>query len=653
MRIIFSFLIALVFTSVLSANDGQRIWVYFKDKGQVEIHKIQAIAQSHLSERSVLRRMRQGKVPPLDYSDLPVQASYLQKLQQMGFIVYRQSKWLNAVSGWADENTINTLHDLPFVLKIEKVRRYTCTNRYEPCSQDHSFLGKTEQNEYGPSENQDMMIGIPQAHNMGFHGQGVRIALFDTGFLLHHDALQNVKVMASWDFVQGDSTVANEQNDAASQQNHGTEVLAVIAGYKPSQLIGPAYGAEYLLAKTELVTSETHLEEDNWVAAAEWADSLGTDIISTSLGYSTFDSGQVNYTYADMDGNTTIITRAADLAVSKGIAVFAAAGNEGNNTWHYITAPADGDSVIAVGGVQPDGAPWSTSSYGPTADGRIKPDLVAQGQAVYTINPASLNLYSYASGTSMACPLAAGAAAILLSADSTLTPMQLRELMTSTASRAQNPDNKMGYGLINLEKSLARILDGRVVQLTGFTSYSTAGRNVLNWSVNSSMKIKEWIIARQRGEADFNTIGYLQVPVDQIYPANFSFADLDISGGEVYRYRLQVELVTGNIFSIDTLLVQSSTPQQVGLYQNFPNPFNTTTQIIFSLPTAQQVNLKVYERTGRLVKILIDDSILPPAFYHYFWDGTTTNGTPVASGVYYIVLSTPSGQKVIKGVFLK
>jgi len=653
MRTIYCLFITLFIIADNFAGDGQRIWIYFKDKGKVEFQNYQTIVSSHLSGQSVQRRLKLGRSPLYDFSDLPLEKTYLQQLKQLGFIIYRQSRWFNAVSGWIDDKTVTKLNALSFVLKIEKVRKYSYSADYEPSGPDQWSLGKRIQSEYGPSENQDKMIGIPQAHSMGFHGEGIRIALFDSGFLLSHESLQHVKVIASWDFIQGDSVVANGQGDAPSQQNHGTEVLAVIAGYDPMQLIGPAYAAEYLLAKTELITSETHLEEDNWVAAAEWADSLGADIISTSLGYSTFDSGQVDYTYADMDGNTTIITRAADLAVSKGIAVFAAAGNEGLHSWHYITAPADGDSVIAVGGVQSNGSPWATSSYGPTVDGRIKPDLSAQGQSVYSVMPTSLNGYNYFSGTSMACPLAAGAAAIILSADSTLTPMQLREVMISTASQAQSPDNKMGYGLINLEKCLVQILDGQVLQLTNFTANAGAGKNELSWTAVSAIDIKNWIIGRQRGQAEFQIIGQLAVPAGQSYPAVFNFTDLDIAGGELYRYRLQVELVLGTIYTMDTLVVQSAIPAQVALYQNFPNPFNTTTQILFSLPKAQKVSLRIYDRTGRQVKALIENTALTTSYYHCFWDGTGSDGSAVASGVYFIVLTTDLDQRVIKGVFLK
>jgi len=653
MKYLFIISVSIFFIQNLAAQSGQRVWIYFKDKGNVERGEFAPAYPSSLSQHALQRRLNQGKFPLVDYTDLRLEPAYIQKIQELGYVIHRQSRWLNAVSIQAGEADGMKLMTLPFVLKIEGV----CSHRFqkypEPASINKTWLGKTGQDDYGPSENQNKMIGITEAHALGFHGEGIRIALFDTGFNLQHESLKHLQIIATRDFVQGDTNVANEGTDSPSQHNHGSEVLAVIGGFKPGQIIGPAYAAEFLLAKTEIVNSETHVEEDNWVAAAEWADSMGADIISTSLGYSNFDSGQVDYTYADMDGNTTIITRAADLAVSKGISVFASAGNEGNDSWYYITAPADGDSVIAMGGVRPDGSAWSTSSNGPTSDGRIKPDLVAQGQSVYSINPNSVDQYITASGTSFASPLGAGAAAILLSTDPTMTPMQLRELMISSATKAQNPDNKMGYGLIDLEESMAHILTTRIVQVTDFGAQAANGRNVLTWTATSKMKIKDWIIERKTAGSQFSEIGRLAVPDNQIYPAVFEFTDLAIAGGEYFQYRLQSDLAVGISIRLDTLYLQSVSPQQIALYQNFPNPFNAETRITFSLPQQQQVRLMIYDRMGQLVKVLVDNINLPSAFHHYIWDGNTEKGNRVASGIYFIVFTSPSHQKVIKAALLK
>jgi len=268
--------------------------------------------------------------------------------------------------------------------------------------------------------------------------------MLDTGYNLQHEALQHIVPVAQYDFIFHDDTTRNQPNqDVASQHNHGTQTLSVIGGMKDRRLYGTAFGAQYILAKTEDVRSETPIEEDNWVAAIEWADSLGADIASTSLGY--FDW----YTYEDMDGNTAVTTRAADKAVARGIVVVVAAGNWRNKDWHYISAPADADSVIAVGAVDINNQITSFSSAGPTYDGRIKPEVVALGSGVYAVHPNDSTAYLRVAGTSFSTPLTAGVTALLLEAHPTWTPMQVREALMMTADRADNPDNLYGWGLVN------------------------------------------------------------------------------------------------------------------------------------------------------------------------------------------------------------
>jgi subtilisin family serine protease len=231
-----------------------------------------------------------------------------------------------------------------------------------------------------------------------------------------------------------------------------------MAGFKPGQLIGPAYGASVLLARTENDASETPLEEDNWVAALEWADSLGVDVISASLAYLEYDEGFADWTWEDMDGNTTVVTQAADHAVSLGIVVVNSAGNRGLplvGQGNSLMAPADGDSVLTIGSVTNAGARSSFSSVGPTFDGRIKPDLMAQGSSTRCASSSNQTGYSTASGTSLSCPLVAGVVAQLLSAQPTATPMMIRDALRLTASQSQSPDSLMGWGIVNAVSALA------------------------------------------------------------------------------------------------------------------------------------------------------------------------------------------------------
>jgi serine protease AprX len=295
---------------------------------------------------------------------------------------------------------------------------------------------------YGDCFSQIHPIQVDQLHDAGYSGAGVIVCMLDTGFLRTHAALTNVHVIAEYDFVQGDSVTSNQAGDDPHQHDHGTLTLSIIAGYDPGHLIGPAYGADYVLAKTETISSETPIEEDWWVAGAEWADSLGADVISSSLGY--FDW----YTYEDMDGNTAVTTIGADMAVANGICVVNAAGNEGADTWHYIIAPADGDSVITVGAVDSVGVIAPYSSRGPTYDGRTKPDVCAMGSGTIFAVAGTVADYRRGTGTSLSTPLVAGVAALLIQAHPTWTPVQVREALRTTALRASHPDDDYGWGLI-------------------------------------------------------------------------------------------------------------------------------------------------------------------------------------------------------------
>jgi serine protease AprX len=434
-----------------SSSKGEKYWIFFNDKGSGGLRKTAlAELEQQLLPKARSRRakvLRNGML--VDYTDFPLWKPYTDELQRNGIKVVNRSRWLNAVSAFLDAEQLQWIGQQPFVLQYPPVGKFKRQPEPEGESLSKSS-GPSSPNilDYGNSLTQNQIISVPQVHQLGFFGQGILIALLDTGFRLRHEAFDQLDVIAKYDFINKDTVVENESGqDVSSQDNHGTMILSILAGYGPGNLIGPAFKASFLLAKTEYVPTETPIEEDYWIAAAEWADSLGADIISSSLGYTDW------YTYADMNGNTTPITIAADLAVKKGIVVMIAAGNDGAMPWHYISAPADGDSVIAVGAVNAIGAIASFSSRGPTSDGRIKPDLVTMGIGTRCVAiPTGEEIgtsYTEVSGTSAACPLAAGAAALILSAHPELTPIQLREALLGTADRSFPPDNVYGYGLVN------------------------------------------------------------------------------------------------------------------------------------------------------------------------------------------------------------
>ncbi|HRX52541.1 MAG TPA: S8 family serine peptidase, partial [Candidatus Krumholzibacteria bacterium] len=250
-------------------------------------------------------------------------------------------------------------------------------------------------------------------------------------------------VVDAYDFLNDDAVVDNEPDDPATAHNHGTATWSNVGAHRPGVLVGPAYGADFALAKTEDVAGEYPQEEDFWVAGLEWLEGLGVDVVNSSLGYSNW------YVFADLDGNTAVTTRAADHAAALGVVVVNSAGNARANSWGHIIVPSDGDSVIAVGAVDADGVVTYFSSPGPTADGRIKPDVSARGLQNSTAGAGSDDAYSSASGTSLAAPLVTGVAALILERQPGLTPLQVREALRATADHALLPNNDIGWGLID------------------------------------------------------------------------------------------------------------------------------------------------------------------------------------------------------------
>ncbi|HMN49962.1 MAG TPA: S8 family serine peptidase [Ignavibacteriaceae bacterium] len=458
-----------------SGTQGNKIlvWIYFSDKG---VNAIDGLSnpKTIVSKKSLERRSKVlSKTNLVDFTDLPIDQNYINVLRQNGFVVKQKSKWFNAVSGYATLSEINSISSLSFVKKIDIVKKLlrrkddvefqtSEINLDKSLTQPEGILSFN----YGSSFTQLSLSNIPQVHDLGYTGKGVTICLMDAGFdNLQHEVFSNMNIVAQWDFVNSDSVVAN-QNDMG-EGSHGTATLSIIGGYKEGQLIGPAFGANYLLAKTENTDSETPIEEDNWIAALEWADSIGVDVTSTSLGYLTYDSPYTSYTWENMDGNTASITIAADLAVKKGIVVVNSAGNEGfNSTHNTLGAPADGDSVISVGSVSSNGVRSYFSSVGPTADGRIKPDVMAMGSNDYHASSVG-NSYSFGSGTSYSCPIVAGVCALLLEKNPKLTPMEVLQTLKSTSSQSSNPDNLYGWGIINayaaLNSIIADVKDTKVV----------------------------------------------------------------------------------------------------------------------------------------------------------------------------------------------
>lgn len=421
--------------------------VYLRDKGDVSAGRFSAT--DLLSPRAIERRQRAGIQVP-DFRDFPVNRDYINKISLSGLKLHSVSKWMNtALFKSQTAFDIKILHDLPFVSDVKVVKTPGNKNSYNN-KLDFQIL----QTDLPPYDRPITMINGYPLHNSGFNGKNILIAILDGGFL-NFDQISSLNelrarhgIKKTWDFVKNTETVNNASI-------HGTAVLSVLAGEIPGMIEGTAPGAEYLLLKTEDVESEFPCEEDFWAAGAEYADSIGADIISSSLGYFNFDDPSLNYKFSDLDGNTAFVTRVADFAASKGILVVNSAGNERNSAWKRIIFPSDGDSVLAVGAVDGNNLISDFSSSGPSADRRIKPDNVAMGVNIPVQISASTVVRS--SGTSFSCPVLSGIAACLMQAVPGVLNTDIIKSMHSSGDRSAFPDSLYGYGIPDIVLALTEL----------------------------------------------------------------------------------------------------------------------------------------------------------------------------------------------------
>jgi serine protease AprX len=448
-------IIAVLLTAPLLAQPLTKHWIQFKDKkdNPYSIDK----PEEYLSARAIERRKRYNI--EIDETDLPVNPSYLNEIKNAGGVIYTTSKWFNAATVYAEDDILAKIKELPFVLSTEPVGRYTKANpsRSRPKVRGNGEKYVQYNEHYGHGDNQIKMLNGDLLHNMGFDGDGMMVAVLDGGFtnvdiMPFFDTLRaNGRILEGWDMVDNDSYVYESSS-------HGTQVLSTMAANLPGLLIGTAPDATYVCIKTEDVRSELRIEEDNWVAGAEYADSLGVDVINSSLGYTTFNIQSMSHTYEDMDGKTSRATIGADMAASKGMLIVVSAGNEGGGKWKYMGAPADGDDVFAIGGVDRSEKRASFSSQGPTFDGRVKPNVMARGaQSIVA------SLYAYevdsANGTSFASPILAGMVTSLWQAFPEKTNIEIMRAIEKSSDNYHTPNGKTGYGLPDFYKAY-RILSG-------------------------------------------------------------------------------------------------------------------------------------------------------------------------------------------------
>jgi serine protease AprX len=442
------FLLIIELGSAAAADSTGVYWIFLRDKGpDVESRLVEF--QKQLPSKTIQRRRKSmGCEIVTDIYDLPVYEPYIASLAKRIVKLREKSRWLNAISAEISLEDLASIEKQPFVTEIRPVLRsdpqsmkvqvtdsWTAGERvyqYRPTSID-----------YGRSFDQLEQIDVIWAHEQGYHGEGIIICFLDTGFLTYHHAFNHMDILATYDFINDDDFVGfDPDQDLPGQPDHGTGCLGTIGGYYPGELVGPAFEASYILCKTEETGSETAVEEDYYVAGLEWGERMGADVASSSLSYSDW------YSADDYDGLSCVTTVAANIAFQKGMILCSSMGNAGPGKF-TLGAPADSRYSLGIGAVQWNGELARFSSWGPTADGRIKPDVCARGVATVAATPYTTDGFGLWNGTSLSCPLAAGVVALVIQAHPGWSSLQVKEAVLETASRSTRPDIRYGWGIVN------------------------------------------------------------------------------------------------------------------------------------------------------------------------------------------------------------
>lgn len=443
-------LLLLITTSVMYGQSTTYSFyyrVYFRDKGGDVPTNYSA--ENLLSPRAIERRHK-AEIPVPDIRDIPVNRSYLNQISEMGFSLHCYSKWMNtALFKTQYLSDISIISNLPFVTEVKVVKT---SDKKSNLNDKLKF--NIEETDLPVFDRPITMLNGYSLHSSGFDGKNILIAVLDEGFI-NADQIPSLKSLRIRKGIKATRNFIDNNDFIYDISTHGTAVLSVLAGKLPGFIEGTATGADYLLLKTEAKDYESPCEEDFWAAGVEYADSLGADIVSSSLGYYHFDNPNLNYKYSDLDGNTSFITKVADIAASKGILVVNSAGNERNSDWKRIVFPADGDSVLAVGAVDGNNQIAIFSSAGPSADGRIKPDNVAMGVSIPV--QISTTVTGRSNGTSFSCPVLSGMAACLMQAVPMARNTDIIEALHSSADKYNFPDSLYGYGIPDMTLALTKL----------------------------------------------------------------------------------------------------------------------------------------------------------------------------------------------------
>lgn len=595
-----------------------------------------------LSQRAIDRRIKYGIT--IDETDLPITPRYIDSIRLAGNVtIINVSKWLNQVCiATTDAAALSKINGFEFVLASSAIAARTA-GAVQPVNKQldapSAFSPATvtaaqdvaDYYDYGASYDQVHLHNGEFLHNYGFRGQGMQMAIMDAGFFNYlnlptFDSVRNSnRILGTWDFVANNSSV-NEDN------NHGMKCFSAIAANMPGNFVGTAPEASFYLYRTEDAATEYPIEEQHWAAAAERADSLGVDVVSTSLGYTSFDNSSFNYTYADMNGNSTLIARAANLAVKKGILVVGAAGNEGNSSWRYVTTLGDADSILTIGAVTAMRQAASFSSYGPNSDGQIKPDVAAIG-ANAVVAATNTGQPVFGNGTSFACPIMAGIGTCLWQAFPELNNMQIMQGLRQTGDRYSNPNDRTGYGIPDVKKTFVQFIQQLHTQ-TATINNCTA---VFNFSVKAAAGMSVEIERMLPSDSSYQAITIFDFTGD-FSNRIFGYSD-SLSGytsGVNIRYRFKMNIGTDSSFYLDSVILAYS-DQCTVITERKLCPATATYLSVDSLPAGFSYQWQLdtgngftdisnnSNYSGTVSRVLVLTN-LPQNFYGYQYRCLQTNG---------------------------
>ena len=577
----------IVFALHITGFAQSRKVVFLKDKNQSPYSFNNPLA--YLSEKAIERRARHQIA--IDSTDLPVNPQYILEIGKLNNLrILGASRWMNAVIVQCNDTaSLLQLNNLPFVQSTADIalravqsnnRKWTHENSFQSSlTKSEPSLRLTDALNYGASADQIRIHNGQLLHIIGAKGEGMLIAFLDAGYNQYdknrffQSAVQEQRIAAR-DFY--------DQDDNVNDHPHGLLCLSAVAANIPGEYVGTCPNAKFLLLRTEDVASEQIIEEYMWGLGAEYADSCGADVLSASVGYTTFDNPIQNHSYNELDGNTTIVTRMADLAAKKGMLVVTSAGNEGLSSWKYIGAPADADSVCTVGAIDLNKQITGFSSFGPTADGRVKPDIVSLGSSAALIGTNESVIYG--AGTSFSTPIIAGLITCLWQLFPDLNNQQIIETIRKSADRSDIPDERYGYGIPDMAKAIELI---QQMKITSSIQHS-ACKAILNWKSYDKKGMGYIIQRKDDGLSDYFTLDTIYSQASAWSNHAYTYTDERINGRASYRI-LQIVPNGGQafVFTLDSLLLEASAELcSNNTFRLFPNPAKNQLNIL--LPNTQR-----------------------------------------------------------------